>query len=234
MADPTPDPSPSPADEPQNQSTPPEEPRPPWEQPNPAGGEAETMDPNDIVAALQNEAAKQHNQAMQQYDREVEAENEPGMVDAPPEEDIWAIMEQAQNQRAQQQQPDRGEHTLSEFEKLCKLGYLEKSFEIGGNTLVIRTLDQKEDFECLSKSGTHPPITQARAYHLYSISRALQTINGEPWFTQISLTEKDNTLDRRFQQIMELKPTILSIIIGEYMSLQDRAIEEAEYARKKS
>lgn len=219
------------ADEPRPDDTqpspPPEEPRPPWEQPGGAtGGEPESMDPDDIVAALQNAAAQQHESFMSGLEQErLEDESMPG-----DEESIWEQMEKQANTR----KPEPGEHSLSEFERLVRLGYIEQSFEIGGNTIVLRSLSQKEDLECLEKSGTHAPITQGRAYNLYCISRALQTINGQPWFTQISLTTEDNTLDSRFQKLIKLKPTVTTIIIAEYLDMQREVIEKANYARKKS
>lgn len=133
--------------------------------------------------------------------------------------------------------PEKGNHSLSEFEKLARVGYGTKVVEFGegeleGNRILIRTLDQNEEFKALEKASTLPVAVQGKAFAMYALATGLEEINGERWFKRKPVGPDDDTLNERFEQLKRLYPVLVDRLIQEHQQLRSEIEEKAIYAKK--
>jgi hypothetical protein len=127
-----------------------------------------------------------------------------------------------------------GYHQLSEFEKLCRVGYIEDTKEIAGNRISLRTLDQGEEIEALNRADRFRPAARGQAFACYVLAQALQAVNGKNWFKRSPMSPDDDTLDEKFQAILRINPYITDKMITFYRDLEREVNEKAQYAGKGS
>jgi hypothetical protein len=125
-----------------------------------------------------------------------------------------------------------GYHSLTEFERLCRLGYEEDTVEIAGNRISLRTLSQGEELEALNRANRYNPAAQGQAFSCYVLAQALQAVNGKNWFKRIPMTATDDVLDEKFHEILRINPYITDRMITAYRKLEKDINEKASYAGK--
>lgn len=129
------------------------------------------------------------------------------------------------------EEDETGRHTIGDFNQLARLGYGQKTFELDGNNITIRTLKQREELEILSRVSGYPQTAQGKAFSVLSVALALESINGKPWMRR-PLGKEDDTLQDKFEALTDLYPFVIQRIIDEYTLLRSEIEEKAAYAKK--
>lgn len=128
--------------------------------------------------------------------------------------------------------PAPGEHTLTEHEKLCRLGYGAATFKFGGNDISIKTLTQNEELTVLERMAQYPPAVRMRAQQVFTVALAITHVNKKPWITRLLLTETDSHDEDRFQKVREFYPTHIDYFFNKFVELRQEVDEKALYAGK--
>jgi len=135
-------------------------------------------------------------------------------------------------------EPRPGEHSLSEFERLCRLGYAERRAWIGGNAVDIRTLTQSEEMLILEEVGKYAPLAQRRAQQVFTVALAVRRINDVPYRTRQPLGPSSRTEPEAnnaylfIKTLNNLYPSVVDAIYSEYSRLRDETDEKALFAGK--
>lgn len=125
-----------------------------------------------------------------------------------------------------------GEHSLSDMASLARIGKGNKTFEYLGNTIMVRTLNQGEELEILSRISSFPPTAQNRAYNIYAAALSLEAVNGKPYFERQPLGKNHDIINYKFNKIKELHPEVINAITDNAYQLRIEIQEKAQYAKK--
>lgn len=126
-----------------------------------------------------------------------------------------------------------GAHSVQEMGTLARIGKGTRSFELGGNTILLRTLKQGEELEILSRINGFPESSRNRAYVVYTTAIAIESVNGQPYFERLPLGPNDDMYSHKFKHFLnDMYPTVVNAIIDEYQKLRQEMEEKARYAKK--
>lgn len=147
---------------------------------------------------------------------------------------------QEEEQEQQQQQPQEEAPTnLGEFERIGKLGKDVKPLEykegiLAGNTIVVKSLDNKGEMKALEKSAGFTDDIKAKVFNMYKLCVAIQNVNGEDWPTRKAMSDKDfdKVIEERFLIILDWFPPLTNIVIRDYIRFENELAAKAEYAKK--
>lgn len=189
-----------------------------------------------LQAMLERRREEIGNQPEPAFSEEQDTSPNPSYQDASSqEEEVFAQMEQELPNPTE----EPGYHTSAEFERFVKAGYGERvvKFEEGefeGNRIIIRTIDDEEDIECLSRASGYPDSARAKVYRRYCLAFSLQTINGKRWFRRRPLTDDDDILEEKFRMILRLPPAVSSRLLAEFDDLNREMEQKIGFAKKGS
>lgn len=184
--------------------------------------------PQAMVEWLNNYAETQANEPSQKNSPPGESEPPTFKAESPPQE---APVQESRR-------PDVGEHPLSEFERLARLGYAERRVEIGGNAVDIRTLTQSEEMLILEEVGKYAPLAQRKAQQIFTVALALRQINDEPYRTRQPLGPSSRTEPEANNAYLFIKTlnglhsSVVDAIYAEYSKLRDETDEKALFMGK--
>lgn len=125
-----------------------------------------------------------------------------------------------------------GEHSLREMATLARIGKGNKTFDLQGNTIQIKTLTQEVELEILSRVNAFPQTAQSLAYNTYLAAMCLENVNGKPYFERQALGKNHDIIKYRFRKIQELHPEVISEIVNNFSILRREIREKANYAKK--
>lgn len=143
--------------------------------------------------------------------------------DYPVEDDELEIPEEVE---------DPGEHPLQQMSVLARIGKANKTFDYVGHKIQIRTLNQGEELEILSRLDAFPASAQARAYNVFAAALCLEMVDGKPYFNRRPLGPHEDVISFKFREIQDFYPETIMAIANELYALRDETRQKAQYAKK--
>jgi hypothetical protein len=127
-----------------------------------------------------------------------------------------------------------GEHNIIEANKLNNIGKATTTFEWEGNRITIRTLNNGEELEILSRVDAFPATARGKALSMYQAAICLEAVNGEPFFKRLPVSKDDDIYTYKFEYFRkEMFSPVVNQIIKEFNKLKTESVKKGLYAKKK-
>lgn len=111
------------------------------------------------------------------------------------------------------------------FEEALVIGFKEKTVEVFGHSVVIKTTSVREDLKVSSIikpfEGTKGLV---KAFKTATVAASLVSIDGEPFYTPIGFSDHDEIVNRKFEKLLDY----YSIFVEEVFNHVTALAEEVE------